>query len=93
MLQTDHAIWWSPSGKHFLYAVFNDTPVTRYDLVYYGDPTDQYVDNKRLSYPKVCPQILFISSGNNISVQFWPLYLYSKKKQVYWDILQGTLYA
>ena len=53
ILMTDNAIWWSPEGKHFLYAVFNDTVVQRYDLAYYGDPSNQYLDNKRLSYPKV----------------------------------------
>ena len=36
-----------------MYAVFNDTVVKRYDLAYYGEPNQQYLDNKRLSYPKV----------------------------------------
>ena len=53
ILMTNNALWWSPTGKHFLYAVFNDTAVRRYDLTYYGEPSNQYLDNKRLSYPKV----------------------------------------
>lgn len=52
VLFTDHAIWWAPDGRHFLFASFNDSQIGLYDLTYYGEMTEQYVQNKRLLYPK-----------------------------------------
>lgn len=53
VLSQDNAIWWAPDGNHFLFASFNDSLIGLYDLTYYGDMKNQYVENKRLLYPKV----------------------------------------
>ncbi|XP_053385534.1 dipeptidyl peptidase 4-like isoform X2 [Mercenaria mercenaria] len=52
ILYKDNAIWWSPDGHYFVYASFNDSQVGLFDLTYYGDLKNQYVENKKLLYPK-----------------------------------------
>ncbi|XP_060571687.1 dipeptidyl peptidase 4-like isoform X1 [Ruditapes philippinarum] len=52
ILFTDNAIWWSPSGHYFAFASFNDSEIGLFDLTYYGDLKNQYVENKKLLYPK-----------------------------------------
>lgn len=53
ILGQDNAIWWSPDGQYFLFASFNDTDIGRYHLTYYGDMTEEYVEDRKLLYPKV----------------------------------------
>ncbi|XP_076088367.1 dipeptidyl peptidase 4-like isoform X6 [Mytilus galloprovincialis] len=52
ILMSDSAIWWSQEATHILYAQFNDTGVKKYMYPYYGDPTNEYGEMKRIAYPK-----------------------------------------
>ena len=54
ILSSDNALWWSPNGTRVLYGHFDETEVYRYDLAFYGDMSESYVDNRRIPYPKVC---------------------------------------
>lgn len=52
VLMSDNAIWWSPDGSGIIYASFDDTEVRKYDMTIYGPLKRQYVENKRLPYPR-----------------------------------------
>ena len=45
-------------GHYFAFASFNDSQIGLFDLTYYGDLRNQYVENKKLLYPKVCEMLL-----------------------------------
>lgn len=45
------AIWWSPSGRYFAYAEFNDTEVQKVEFSWYG--SEQYPETVAVPYPKV----------------------------------------
>lgn len=53
MLESDHAVWWSPDGGSLLYVEFNDVSVPRYSFPWYGREEDLYPDIERIAYPKV----------------------------------------
>lgn len=60
ILGTDHALWFSPSGSHLLYAVFNDTEVQKYTFPYYGSSSSVYTEQHQIHYPKAgCPNPTF----------------------------------
>ncbi|XP_041057708.1 dipeptidyl peptidase 4 isoform X2 [Carcharodon carcharias] len=50
MLSSNNAIWWSPNGRFFAYAEFNDTQVPLIEYSFYGD--GQYPETIKVPYPK-----------------------------------------
>ncbi|XP_031414729.1 dipeptidyl peptidase 4 [Clupea harengus] len=50
MFSTNHALWWSPGGKHVAYAEFNDTDVPIMEYSWYGK--GQYPQTVMVPYPK-----------------------------------------
>ncbi|CAL8289741.1 unnamed protein product [Lota lota] len=50
MFSSNHALWWSPGGKHVAYAEFNDTGVHAIEYSWYGE--DQYPRTVVIPYPK-----------------------------------------
>lgn len=52
ILSSATALWWSPSGDHLAYAVFNESGVRSFPWVHFGDPSDPYVDVRSIRYPK-----------------------------------------
>lgn len=55
VLSTDAAVWISPIGNHLAYARFDDTAVTEAVYDVYGN--DQYPEEVKLRYPKVCQSL------------------------------------
>ncbi|KAK3607751.1 hypothetical protein CHS0354_040656 [Potamilus streckersoni] len=53
VLSSDNAVWWSPDGNSIVYAMFNDTSVRKFEYILYGEAQDQYVQSRRIAYPKV----------------------------------------
>lgn len=77
IIQTNNAIWWSPTGRYFLYAVFNDSEVRRFDLTYYGEPNQQYLDSHPIAYPKAGTRnptfrLMIYDTDNNVSTEIKP---------------------
>ncbi|KRZ87801.1 Inactive dipeptidyl peptidase 10, partial [Trichinella sp. T8] len=48
---THKAVWWSPSGNHLAFVVFNDTQVSNITMSYYSE--EPYPTNVNIPYPKV----------------------------------------
>uniref|UniRef100_A0AAR2IWX3 Dipeptidyl-peptidase 4 n=1 Tax=Pygocentrus nattereri TaxID=42514 RepID=A0AAR2IWX3_PYGNA len=51
MFSTNHALWWSPTGRYLAFAEFNDTNVHTIEYSWYGE--GQYPDMVVIPYPKV----------------------------------------
>ena len=53
ILKSDHTLWISPSGAYIAFAEIDDTHVTKYHSILYGDPKEPYITETIQSYPKV----------------------------------------
>ncbi|XP_062845354.1 dipeptidyl peptidase 4 [Trichomycterus rosablanca] len=69
MFSTNHAMWWSPTGKYLAFAEFNDTNVQTIEYSWYG--TGQYPETVFIPYPKAGtpnPTVrLFVVDASNVS--------------------------
>lgn len=54
MFSTNHAMWWSPSGRFLAFAEFNDSDVHVIEYSWYGQ--GQYPEIVTIPYPKVRPR-------------------------------------
>lgn len=52
VLNSDHALWFSPDSRYLAYIQFNDTPVTWYQFPWYGSSKDSYTTIRKIAYPK-----------------------------------------
>lgn len=52
VLNSDHALWFSPEGKYLAYIQFNDTRVNWYQFPWYGPSSDAYTSMRKIAYPK-----------------------------------------
>ena len=52
VLNSDHALWFSPEGRYLAYVEFNDTRVNWYQFPWYGDRTNAYTSIRKIAYPK-----------------------------------------
>ncbi|KAK3083443.1 hypothetical protein FSP39_022859 [Pinctada imbricata] len=75
VLGTDHALWWSPNGRHILYAHFNDTMVKDYYYPIYGAMDNSYGEAIKLRYPKAGStnptfslNVLNLDTNTNVSI-------------------------
>ncbi|MCJ8747610.1 hypothetical protein PDJAM_G00155370 [Pangasius djambal] len=69
MFSTNHAMWWSPSGRFLAFAEFNDTDVHVIEYSWYGQ--GQYPEVVTIPYPKAGtpnPTVrLFVVDASNVS--------------------------
>lgn len=54
MLESDHAVWWSPDGGRLLYVEFSDISVPTFSFPLYGPEQQLYPEIENIAYPKVC---------------------------------------
>ncbi|XP_076841150.1 dipeptidyl peptidase 4 [Brachyhypopomus gauderio] len=71
MFSTNHALWWSPTGKYLAFAKFNDTNVHTIEYPWYGE--GQYPETIAIPYPKSgtpnpTVRLLVVDTGNVSSV-------------------------
>ena len=52
VLNSDHALWFSPEGKYLAYVQFNDTQVNWYQFPWYGPSSNEYTSIQKIAYPK-----------------------------------------
>ena len=52
VLNSDHALWFSPEGKYLAYVQFNDAQVNWYQFPWYGPSSDVYTSIRKIAYPK-----------------------------------------
>ncbi|KAJ7354852.1 hypothetical protein OS493_029858 [Desmophyllum pertusum] len=52
VLNSDHALWFSPEGRYLAYIQFNDTEVNWYKFPWYGDRKNSYTTIREIAYPK-----------------------------------------
>ncbi|XP_078344654.1 dipeptidyl peptidase 4-like isoform X2 [Oculina patagonica] len=52
VLNSDHALWFSPEGRYLAYVQFNDTQVNWYQFPWYGDRSNAYTSIQKIAYPK-----------------------------------------
>lgn len=52
VLNSDHALWFSPKGKYLAYIQFNDTQVNWYQFPWYGPSSNAYTSIRKIAYPK-----------------------------------------
>jgi len=52
VLNSDHALWFSPDSRYLAYVQFNDTSVNWYQFPWYGDRKDAYTSIRQIAYPK-----------------------------------------
>ncbi|GAA6065765.1 dipeptidyl peptidase 4, partial [Tachysurus ichikawai] len=50
MFSSNHAMWWSPSGRFLAFAQFNDSDVHLIEYSWYGQ--GQYPETVSIPYPK-----------------------------------------
>uniref|UniRef100_A0AAR2LY37 Dipeptidyl-peptidase 4 n=1 Tax=Pygocentrus nattereri TaxID=42514 RepID=A0AAR2LY37_PYGNA len=69
MFSTNHALWWSPTGRYLAFAEFNDTNVHTIEYSWYGE--GQYPDMVVIPYPKAGtpnPTVrLFVADATKVS--------------------------
>ncbi|KAL6462032.1 hypothetical protein MHYP_G00301770 [Metynnis hypsauchen] len=69
MFSTNHALWWSPTGRYLAFAEFNDTNVHTIEYSWYGE--GQYPEMVVIPYPKAGtpnPTVrLFVADATNVS--------------------------
>ncbi|XP_066512016.1 dipeptidyl peptidase 4-like [Hoplias malabaricus] len=69
MYSTNHALWWSPTGRYLAFAEFNDTSVHAIEYSWYG--VGQYPQTVIIPYPKPGtpnPTVrLFVADTTNVS--------------------------
>ncbi|XP_049327079.1 dipeptidyl peptidase 4 [Astyanax mexicanus] len=69
MFSTNHALWWSPTGRYVAFAEFNDTSVHTIEYSWYGE--GQYPNTVIIPYPKPGtpnPTVrLFVVDSTNVS--------------------------
>uniref|UniRef100_A0A8B9JMQ7 Dipeptidyl-peptidase 4 n=1 Tax=Astyanax mexicanus TaxID=7994 RepID=A0A8B9JMQ7_ASTMX len=69
MFSTNHALWWSPTGRYVAFAEFNDTSVHTIEYSWYGE--GQYPNTVVIPYPKPGtpnPTVrLFVVDSTNVS--------------------------
>lgn len=58
ILNEDHALWWSPSGRKMCYATFNDSEVKPFQLALYGEDKNLYTNVENIRWPKVSKTFL-----------------------------------
>ena len=52
VLNSDHALWFSPDSRYLAYVQFNDTSVNWYQFPWYGDRKNAYTSLRQIAYPK-----------------------------------------
>lgn len=52
MLNSNHALWFSPDSRFLAYIQFNDSSVTWYQFPWYGDRKNAYTSIRKIAYPK-----------------------------------------
>ncbi|KAK2552559.1 Prolyl endopeptidase FAP [Acropora cervicornis] len=52
VLNSDHALWFSPDSRFLAYIQFNDTSVRWYQFPWYGNRKNAYTSLRKIAYPK-----------------------------------------
>uniref|UniRef100_A0A1I8I163 DPPIV_N domain-containing protein n=1 Tax=Macrostomum lignano TaxID=282301 RepID=A0A1I8I163_9PLAT len=52
ILESSDAFWVSPGDERIAYLVFNDSAVQAYRMPWYGSPTNMYIQQRGVPYPK-----------------------------------------
>lgn len=52
VLNSNHALWFSPDSRFLAYIQFNDSSVTWYQFPWYGDRKNAYTSIRKIAYPK-----------------------------------------
>lgn len=52
VLNSDHALYFSPDGQFLAYIQFNDSKVNWYQFPWYGDRKNAYTTIRKIAYPK-----------------------------------------
>ena len=74
VLNSDHALYFSPDGQFLAYIQFNDSKVNWYQFPWYGDRKNAYTTIRKIAYPKPgysnpTVKVFVIDLKNNIRVQ------------------------
>ena len=72
VLNSNHALWFSPDGRYLAYIQFNDTLVNWYQFPWYGNRKNSYTTIRSIAYPK--------PGYSNPTVKVFVIDLQAKKK-------------
>nr|XP_058945915.1 dipeptidyl peptidase 4-like [Pocillopora verrucosa] len=75
VLNSDHALYFSPEATYIAFIQFDDTQVILYQFPWYGDKKDSYTSIRKIAYPKpgypnptVIVNVTHLETGNTVSL-------------------------